>query len=66
VQNVVLKKPTVAKQTLARANCRVGKLRGVYSNFAKGFVISQKPRPGTVLPGGSKVNLVVSRGRKPS
>jgi hypothetical protein len=27
-------------------------------------VISQKPKPGIVLPGGGKVNLVVSRGRK--
>ena len=31
---------------------------------SEGRVISQKPRPGTVLPIGSKVNLVVSRGRK--
>jgi beta-lactam-binding protein with PASTA domain len=27
-------------------------------------VISQKPNFGAVLPGGGKVNLVVSRGRK--
>jgi beta-lactam-binding protein with PASTA domain len=29
-------------------------------------VISQKPKPGTVLPNGGKVNLAVSRGRRPS
>jgi beta-lactam-binding protein with PASTA domain len=29
-----------------------------------GRVISQKPKPGKVLPGGGKVNLVVSRGGK--
>jgi beta-lactam-binding protein with PASTA domain len=27
-------------------------------------VISEKPKPGTVLPNGDKVNLVVSRGHK--
>jgi len=27
-------------------------------------VISERPKPGTVLQGGGKVNLVVSRGKK--
>ncbi len=31
----------------------------------RGRVISQKPRFGAVLPGGGKVDLVVSRGRTP-
>ena len=54
-----------AKQTIARANCRAGKTRRAYSKTVKrGRVISQKPRPGTVLPKRGKVNLVVSRGRK--
>jgi beta-lactam-binding protein with PASTA domain len=35
-----------------------------YSNFVKrGFVVSQRPKPGTVLPGAGKVDLVISRGR---
>ena len=56
-----------AKRTLARANCRVGKIRRAYSKAIKrGRVISQKPKPGTVLPSGGKVNLVVSRGRRHS
>ena len=56
-----------AKRRLARANCRVGKVTRVYrKNVAKGRVVSQKPRFGAVLPGGAKVNLVVSRGRKRS
>ena len=43
------------------------KIRRAYSTTVKrGRVISEKPRFGTVLPGGGKVNLVVSRGRKPS
>jgi hypothetical protein len=55
-----------AKRTIARANCRVGKVRRAYSKTVKrGRVLSAKPRPGTVLYGG-KVNLVVSRGRRPS
>ena len=54
-----------ARRAIARANCRLGKIRRAYSKTVKrGRVISQKPKPGTVLPNGGKVNLVVSRGRK--
>ena len=67
VQNVEGKTLPTAKRTLARANCRVGKIRRAYSKSVKrGRVISQRPRFGAVLRGGGKVNLVVSRGRKPS
>jgi hypothetical protein len=56
-----------AKRTIVRANCRVGKIRRAYSKSVKrGRVISGQPRPGTVLPGGGKVNLFVSRGRRSS
>jgi hypothetical protein len=56
-----------ALRTIARGNCRVGKVRRAYSRTVKrGRVISQKPRFGAVLPGGGKVDLVVSRGRTPS
>jgi FG-GAP-like repeat/PASTA domain/FG-GAP repeat len=56
---------SAATWTLARANCRVGKIRRVYSkSVGRGRVISQRPKFGTVLPGGGKVNLVVSRGRQ--
>jgi hypothetical protein len=54
-----------ARRALARANCRVGTIRRAYSKVvAKGLVISERPRSGTLLRTGSKVNLVVSRGRK--
>ena len=67
VQDVTGQTVSAAKRTLARANCRVGKIRRAYSKSVKrGRVISQKPKPGTVLPGGGKVNLVVSRGRRHS
>jgi hypothetical protein len=56
---------SAAKDTLARINCRVGKVSRAYSRSIKrGRVISQKPGFGAVLPKGTKVNLVVSRGRK--
>jgi hypothetical protein len=54
-----------AKRTLALANCRVGKVGHAYSRIVKrGRVISQKPKFGTVRPGGSRVNLIVSQGRR--
>src|SRR6266545_553989 len=66
VQDVWGKTLPAAKRTIVRANCRVGKIRRAYSRLKKGCVISEKPKPGTVLPNGAKVNLVVSRGRMPS
>jgi hypothetical protein len=54
-----------ARRTIARADCRTGRIRPAYSNTVKrGRVMSQKPRPGRVLPRRGRVNLVVSRGRK--
>jgi FG-GAP-like repeat/PASTA domain len=52
-----------AKQTLARVNCRVGKVSFDYSRTIKGLVIRQKPKLGAVLPRGSRVDVVISRGR---
>ena len=67
VQGVVGMTPAAAKRELARVNCRVGKVRRLYSKrVKKGRVISQKPKFGAVLSGGGKVNLVVSRGRRHS
>ena len=51
-----------AKQTLARVNCRVGKVSFDHSRTIKGLVIRQKPTLGAVLPRGSKVDVVLSRG----
>jgi hypothetical protein len=54
-----------AKQRLGSANCRVGKVTRAYEKgVRRGHVISQRPRFGAVLPGGAKVTLVVSRGKK--
>jgi FG-GAP-like repeat/PASTA domain/FG-GAP repeat len=79
VQDVKGQRLPTARRTIARANCRVGTIRRAYSKdvtlphppwfvpaIKRGRVISQMPKFGAVLPGGGKVNLVVSRGRKPS
>ena len=52
-----------AKRTLARVNCRVGKVSFDYSRTIKGLVIRQKPKLGAVLPRGSRVDVVISRVR---
>jgi len=65
VQNVAGATVRSAKATLKRFNCRVGKVTRRYSkSVRRGRVISQKPGFGGVLPGGGKVKLVVSLGRK--
>ena len=52
-----------AKKQLARVNCRVGKVRRVFSNWvAKGRVLAQKPGFGGEWPRGTRINLVVSKG----
>lgn len=54
-----------AKRMLARVNCRLGRVGSAQSSrVAKGRVLSQKPAFGTVRPGGTRVDLVVSRGRR--
>ncbi|HMI98336.1 MAG TPA: FG-GAP-like repeat-containing protein [Gaiellaceae bacterium] len=65
VQDVKRQKLAAAKRTIMRANCRVGKILRASSNTVKrGRVISEKPKPGTVLPGDGRVTLVVSSGRR--
>jgi hypothetical protein len=66
VPRVTKKALPAAKRAIARAHCRVGTIRRTSSRIKRGRVMSQKPKPGTVLPAGGRVNLVVSRGRKRS
>lgn len=65
VPNVVGKKLTAAKLALKRRHCRAGTISYAYSKKAKGLVSSQRPRAGRVLAAGTKVKLVISRGRRP-
>lgn len=53
-----------AKRAIQRAHCAVGRVRLARSTRARGRVLSQSPRPGARRPGGTRVNLVVSRGRR--
>jgi PASTA domain len=64
VPNVVGKTTAAAKAALAKAHCRAGKITLAYSAKRKGVVAAQAPRPGSERPGGAKVDLVVSRGRR--
>jgi serine/threonine-protein kinase len=66
VPKVVGKSLAAAKTALAKKGCRTGKVGRAYSSkVTKGRVISQNRRAGRKIAAGSKVNLVLSRGRKP-
>ena len=65
VPNVKNEKLAAAVRELVQAVCKRGKVTYAFSRkVKKGFVISQSARPGKTLPADSKVNLVVSRGKK--
>jgi hypothetical protein len=65
VQDVLGKTLAVATDLLARADCTVGRVRHGRSRFRRGRVVSQSPRfPGSVLPAGGQVSLVLSLGRR--
>ena len=63
--NVVGKLVAVAKTAIVARRCSVGSVRKAFSKVKKGRVIAESRRPGAVLPVGTKINLVVSKGRKP-
>jgi hypothetical protein len=65
VPKVVGKQLASAKRTITTRHCRTGKVGHAYSRQRKrGLVLSQSRRPGRVLPAGSRIDLVVSRGRR--
>jgi Regulator of chromosome condensation (RCC1) repeat/PASTA domain len=65
VPPLVGKRLVSAKRMIARRRCRTGKVSYAYSRKRKrGIVISQSRRPGRVLPARSRINLIVSRGRR--
>jgi hypothetical protein len=65
VPNVKHKLLAAAKRAIVVRHCRIGKIRRAYSRIVKNdHVISETPKPRTVLPSRGKVNLVISRGHK--
>jgi beta-lactam-binding protein with PASTA domain len=64
VPRVIGKKLPAARRAITRARCRVGRVRRARSLRAQGRVLSQTPRAGITRPKGTRVNLVVSRGRR--
>jgi PASTA domain-containing protein len=53
-----------ARRSIRAAHCAMGRVRRVASRKARGRVLAQGPRPGLRRPAGTKVNLVVSKGRR--
>ena len=66
VQNLRGTTLAVATDLVERAGCTVGQVRRARSSsMRRGRVMSQSPRfPGSVLPAGGQVSLVLSRGRR--
>jgi hypothetical protein len=60
VPRVVGLRLAAAKQRIRRASCAVGRIRAKHSKRV-GRVLAQRPRAGTTLPQGGRVNLVVGR-----
>jgi hypothetical protein len=66
VPNVKRRTLRQARIALVRAGCRVGAIRKRYSKVRKGRVLAQSPgRIGTRAYRGFRVNLVLSKGKKP-
>jgi hypothetical protein len=66
VPNVKNKPLATARRSISARHCTIGTIRRAYSEHGKkGRVISQKPKPSTLLPNHAKVSVVTSRGRKP-
>jgi hypothetical protein len=64
VPNVKGKTLKAAKRAIKARACTVGRIMRATSRMVKkGHVISQEPKPGRRLKHGTKVNLVVSKGR---
>ena len=66
VPSVVGKKLAAATTSITKTHCRMGKVGFAYSTkVAKGRVVSQNRLAGQVLAPDAKINIVVSRGRRP-
>jgi hypothetical protein len=58
------KRPVEVREMLVRAHCRVGSIGHAFARPAnRGLVTGQSPKPGTVMPAQSRVDLRIGRGR---
>ena len=65
VPNVKGKTLRTARSALAKGRCRLGRVTRAYSVRVRiGRIVAQSRRPGVRLPRGTRVNVVVSRGRR--
>jgi hypothetical protein len=65
VPDVRGKRLAVARKAIVTARCRLGRVTHSFSTrIGKGKVIRQRPAPRTRRPVGTKIQLVVSRGRR--
>ena len=64
VPKLIGKRLLTARHAIRAANCSVGRIRYARSARARGRVVSQNPRAGRTLAVGTKVNVVISRGRR--
>ena len=53
-----------ARRLLAARHCALGRTTRRFSSRGRGRIVRQSRRPGAQLPTGTRVNLVVSRGRR--
>jgi serine/threonine-protein kinase len=52
-----------AREVIDKAGLAVGNVSEIYDSHRRGnLVLTQDPEPGTSVPSGSKVNLVVNQG----
>ncbi len=67
VPRLIGKRLRVARRMVGRNRCRVGRVRQAYSRrLRRGVVLGQTPRAGRRLRIGARVQLVVSRGKRPA
>jgi Zn-dependent metalloprotease len=65
VPNVRGKTLAQARRMLTSRRCRLGRVSRAYSvRMGRGKIVRQSRRPGVRLPRGTRVNVVVSRGRR--
>jgi Ca2+-binding RTX toxin-like protein len=66
VPKVIGKRLAKARAAITKAHCKVGKITRKFSTKRKkGRVLGERPKAGTTLRAGAKVNLVVGKGPKP-